>query len=399
MISVDEALSRITAGLSALSDETVPLAKAYGRVVAQDVYPTRKQPPSDVSAMDGYAARSSDLADLPATLKQIGESAAGHRFNGAVGKRECVRIFTGATVPEGADTVVIQENVTADKERILINEGGTPGDHIRGAGLDFEESQVGIAANTRISERHLALLAAMGVTDVPVRRRPRIAILATGDELVQPGQPIGSDQIVSSNSLALAALISRWGGSPTDLGIARDRIDDLERAIAEARGYDALVTIGGASVGDHDLVQSTLVSQGMDLDFWKIAMRPGKPLMHGYLGDLKVVGLPGNPASSYVCAMIFLRTIVHGFLGQPKNVPPQRMVPLAMDMPKNGVRAHYMRAVLTTNTDGMETVTPLPVQDSSMLSVLAEANCLLVRPVHASPATVGDLVPVIPFDA
>ena len=319
-LSVAEARVRILAAAQKIRDvETVALADSLGRTLAADLAAKRTQPPIAVSAMDGYALRAGDVATLPAQLKLIGESAAGYGFSGTVGMGECVRIFTGAPVPQGADAVLMQEYVKADGAMIAPQKSVPSGDFIRKAGLDFSEGDRLLPEGTMLGPVEIALAAAMDHAELPVVRRPRIAILATGDELVRPGDTIGEAQIVASNSFAIAAYVQLAGGTPIDLGIAGDDFAALEAGIRRAREAraDVLVTLGGASVGDHDLVKSALANEGMELGFWRIAMRPGRPLIHGRLGDMLILGLPGNPVSAIVCGVLFLLPLVRALCGAP----------------------------------------------------------------------------------
>ncbi len=398
MISVAEALARITSALTVTAPETVALAAAAGRVLATDVHARVTQPPVAVSAMDGYAVRAEDVAAAPATLRQIGSVPAGGGFAGRVGAGETVRIFTGAPLPEGADAVIIQEDAEADGASITFREAAEPGQYVRPAGLDFSAGELGLAAGRVLTPRDVGLAAAMNVPWLSVRRRPRVALLATGDELVRPGEPIGPSQIVSSNALALAALVGAAGGEASDLGIALDDETSLRAMSAGVRGNDMLVTIGGASVGEHDLVREVLGEQGMELDFWRIAMRPGKPLMFGRIGDTAVLGLPGNPVSALVCGMIFLVPAVHRMLGLEARGPATREAVLGADLAANDRRQDYLRATLTRNGDGTLVATPFPVQDSAMLSRLAHADCLILRAPHAAAAKAGTAVEILTFD-
>ncbi|MGL4973762.1 MAG: molybdopterin molybdotransferase MoeA, partial [Bosea sp. (in: a-proteobacteria)] len=322
LMPVEEALARLLASVpSTMASETVALAQSHGRILAENVVSLRTQPPFPASAMDGYAVRAADLSP-GATLCVIGESAAGRRFSGVLKAGEAVRIFTGAPVPDGADTILIQENADGvGSDTITAKQGEPEGRFVRKAGLDFLAGDVLLKAGQRLQPGMVALAAAMGHGTLPVRRKPRVAILATGDELVMPGDPAGLDQIMASNSFALAGIVAQAGGAPLDLGIARDNHADLARAIgeAQAQGADVLVTLGGASVGDHDLVQAALLKAGMTPGFWKIAMRPGKPLMQGRLGQMVVVGLPGNPVSSIVCGHVFVVPLVRAMLGLAPN--------------------------------------------------------------------------------
>ena len=319
MISVEEALARVLASAEApLDEERIALQAGFGRVLACDLMALRTQPPFPNSAMDGYALRAADCASIPAILRLIGESSAGHAFDGVVGSGEATRIFTGAPMPRGADAIVIQEDVRRETDRIIVSAAVAHGDNLRPAGLDFFEGEALLPAGRRLTPRDVALAAAANHTELPVRRRPRIAIVATGDELVPPGATLGPSQIIASNNFAVAGVVEACGGVAIDLGIAVDTMNSLEVAIRRARDVEAdvLVTLGGASVGDHDLVQKALVAAGMELGFWRIAMRPGKPLMHGRLGRMRVLGLPGNPTSSMVCAILFLRPLLLALQGQ-----------------------------------------------------------------------------------
>src|SRR3984957_7536035 len=390
MISVQEALKRVLASAEApLEAEKVALKEAYGRVLAQDLKALRTQPPFPNSAMDGYAIRSADAASAPATLKVVGESAAGRAFERAVGPGEAVRIFTGAPMPDGADTIVIQEDVSREGEQIRLSAVAPVGDNLRPAGMDFHAGDALIPAGHRLTPRDVALAAAANHTTLAVRRRARVAIVATGDELVAPGGTLGPAQIIASNNFAVAGLVEAYGGVAIDLGIAVDELSATKAAIARASDAkaDVLVTLGGASVGDYDLVQQALVSSGTELGFWRIAMRPGKPLMHGKLGDMRVLGLPGNPTSSMVCSILFLRPLLRALHGEPDpGVDPSQPGRLAVDLPANGVRQDYMRGSLSRNSDGILVATPASSQDSSLVKTMASADGLIVRPPHAEPA-------------
>ena len=399
MIPVADAVARITDAFAPLPAETVPLAAAHGRVLAADIVARITQPPFAVSAMDGYAARATDIAEVPATLRQIGRVPAGARFKGTVGPGETVRIFTGAPVPDGADTIVIQENTRVDGDTVTVHESAQAGRYIRPAGLDFRAGDVGVPAGRRLDARAIGLAAAMNQPWLSVRRKPRIALLATGDEIVMPGEPLGESQIVSSNTHALRAVVEGSGGDAIDLGIARDDAESLVRLAAGARGTDLLVTTGGASVGEHDLIRSALKDEGLALDFWKIAMRPGKPLMFGTVGGTRLLGLPGNPVSSLVCALIFLRPAIARMLGTDEGLQPMtQRAKLGADVGENDERQDYLRAELRRAGDGSLVATPFPKQDSSMLSLLVRAQCLVVRPPHAPAAPRGTAVEIIPLE-
>jgi molybdopterin molybdotransferase len=380
-----------------LGGELVSLDQALGRVLAVALKARLTQPPADVSSMDGYAVRAGDVAALPAKLKIAQRVAAGQPPAGAIGTGEAARIFTGAQLPPGADTVIIQENCEEADGCVTVREGErAPGQHIRRAGLDFKIGDLGLPAGRLLTARDVSLAAAMNRPWLKVTRRPRIALLSTGDELVNPGDPVGPAQIIGSNGIGLAALVQAFGGEPVNLGIARDNLADLDRSIDAALGSDILVTTGGASVGEHDFVREVLVDRGMDLDFWKIAMRPGKPLMFGELGALKVLGMPGNPVSTIVTALLFLKPAVERMLGLARDEAGQVAV-LGKDMPPNDVRQDYVRASLATSADGRRVAIPFAPQDSSMLSLIARAGCLIVRRPHAPAAKAGDSVDIIPL--
>jgi molybdopterin molybdotransferase len=397
MISVAEALARMTADLAPLPEEEIPVTEGCGRVLARDLPALLTQPPFPASAMDGYAVRSADVGSLPVTLTMIGEAAAGHPFGGAVGAGETVRIFTGAPVPEGADLVIIQENVTAEGPRILVRERSAE-DFVRPAGGDFAAGQALLHAGRRLKPRDLLLAAQMNHAVLPVRRRPRIAILASGDELVPPGGAPGPGQIVSSIPVALAAMIRADGGEPLPLGIARDTMESLGACIARAEGADLLVTIGGASVGDHDLVRRGLEEAGFAIGFQNVAMRPGKPSMFGRRGGTHVLGVPGNPISALLCGLVFVRPMIERLLGQTVTETPVETARLAVPIEANGPRQHYMRARLSPDPDGRPTVAPLPSQDSSLVAIFAAADCLIIRPSHAPAATMGEQVEIMRLD-
>ncbi len=316
MLTVAEARARIVSAFTPLPAEQVSIANALGRVLAEPIHARLTQPPFAVSAMDGYAVRAADVARVPVALKIVGYAPAGSAYAQALKPGEAVRIFTGAPLPDGADAIVIQEDTQASGDGVLVKEGAPIGRYVRPAGLDFKHGDLGLAAGKRLGARDIGLAAAMNHPWLQVRRRPRVAILATGDEIVMPGEPVGPQQIVSSNGLALAAFLSAAGAEPVDLGVAADNRDALKRLSAGAAGADLLVTTGGASVGDHDLVKAALGEQGMAVDFWKIAMRPGKPLMFGNIGATKVIGLPGNPVSTLVCSLVFIRPALRAMLGQ-----------------------------------------------------------------------------------
>ena len=391
LLSIADALAQVLEGARPLRAEQVPLAAAHGRVLTEDLTAKRTQPPADVSAMDGYAVRAEDVAQVPATLKMIGEIAAGGAFAGEVRKGEAVRIFTGGVLPPGADTIVIQENTKRDGDAVTVTTVGTKGRHVRRAGLDFRQGDVLLEQGRRLSGRDLALAAAMNYPTLSVHRRPKVAVLATGDELVLPGAAPGPAQIVYSNGYAIMALARREGADVSDLGIVPDRIDDTITALRQARALDAdiLLTSGGASVGDYDLIQQALASEGLALSFWKIALRPGKPMMHGRLGGMQVLGVPGNPVSSFVCAYLFLVPLLRRLAGRHDLVPPAESARLGRDLPANDERAEYLRATLAEGPDG-PIATPFGTQDSSMLASLAKADCLIIREAFAPAQKAGE---------
>jgi len=392
LLSVADALARVLDGVEPLPRENAPLTEACGRVLADDVAALRTQPPADLSAMDGYAVRSADVASVPVTLKVAGEVAAGHPFEGEVGNGEAARIFTGGVIPPGADTIVIQENTSRDGERVIVKQSEKQGRHIRRAGLDFKEGQVLLPRGKRLTDRDVMLAAAMSHPTVPVHRRPKVAVLGTGDELKAPGSPLGPGEIVYSNGFALMALARAEGAEVIDLGIVPDQVEATVAAIRKARagGADILLTTGGASVGDYDLVQRGLKAEGLELSFWRVALRPGRPMMNGRLGAMAVLGLPGNPVSAYVCAFLFLIPLIRKLAGRADLQAPAESALLGRELPENDERADYLRATLERRADGTLVATPISVQDSSMMAALAKADCLVVRGAFAPAAKAGD---------
>ncbi len=396
LMPVSDARRAVLDGAVGLAEEQVALDQACGRVLARDLKALRTQPPEAMSAMDGYAVRSAD-AVLGARLKVIGEVAAGRPFARAVAAGEAVRIFTGGVVPPGADAVVIQEDTTRDGETIVVNEASKAGRHVRRAGLDFAEGDVLLRKGRLLSDRDLALAAAMNHPTLPVHRKPKVALLATGDELVMPGGKPVEGQIVYSSGYALRALALREGAEIIDLGIARDTLDATTRPIraAIAAGADILATTGGASVGEHDLVKRALEAEGIEIAFLRIAMRPGKPMMHGRRGSLRVLGLPGNPVSSYVCAMLFLVPLIRALSGRIDVEPRPIKAVLGRDLAANDQREDYLRATLEERADAPPIATPLGVQDSSLQANLAFSQALIIRPAHAPAISSGALCDVL----
>lgn len=391
LLSVDEARARMLAQAPAPRAETVPLAEAIGRVLAEDVAATRDQPPFRASAMDGYAVRS---ADTPGALRVVGESAAGRGYEGAVGLGQAVRIFTGAALPDGCDAVVIQEDAVREGEAVTVP-AASPGRHVRPAGGDFRAGQALLAQGTVIDPWRLSLAAAAGRGELAVARRPRVALFSTGEEIVEPPAAPGPFQIYDSGSPALAALIRGWGA---EVSRARPVRDDLEATVEALRAADGelVVTLGGASVGDHDLVRKAGEALGLELKVASVAIRPGKPTFFGVLGDgRRMLGLPGNPASAFVCAELFLKPYLMACLGAPAalgTIP----VRLTEDLPANGPREHWMRASLSFE-GGAVTVRPFRDQDSSLVSVFAAADALLRRAPDAPALSAGDLAEALPL--
>ena len=398
LLPVEEALRRVLDGAMPLGSESVDLLGAAERVLAEDVTAQLTQPPFDASAMDGFAVRAADVGKVPAELRVIGESNAGGPYAGTVGAGEAARIFTGASVPKGADAVVIQETTERTGDKLIVREAAAAGANIRRAGGDFRQGDVLLRAGRLLDASAITLAAAGGHASFKVRRPPRIAILATGDELVEPGTNPGPGQIVSSNPYGLAALIKRFGGEAQLLGIAGDTLEALEAKLATGAGADVLVTIGGASVGDRDLVKPALEARGVALDFWKVAVRPGKPMLFGRLDTQRVLGLPGNPLSCLIAARIFLVPLIFRLLGRTDAPLREQAAVLAHPLEANGPRQHYMRATVTPGAAGLLPVTALTTQDSAHMSALAAADVLIVRAPNAAAAAAGETVRVLPLD-
>ena len=390
LLAVAEALARVLAEAKPLPAEKTELDDALGRVLTEDLTALRTQPPAAVSAMDGYALRATDVAQAPVKLAVIGEVAAGHPFEGKVGAGQAARIFTGGVLPEGSDTVVIQELTARNGNTVTVKKPAAKGRNVRLQGIDFSAGQMLLEKGRRLSARDLMLAAAMNYAAVPVHRRPRVAVLGTGDELVAPGGKPAPGEIVYSNGYALRALFQSEGAETIDLGIAHDGVDDIVAAVQKAGDLraDVLVTTGGASVGEHDLVQKALATQGLALSFWKVAIRPGRPMMHGRLGSMQVLGLPGNPVSSFVCGYLFVVPLIRRLSGRSDVVLSPVGAVLGRDLPENDEREDYLRATLVEGPNGL-VATPLPAQDSSLMASLAKAGCLLIRPPHAPAEAAG----------
>ena len=397
LMAVEDALAAILSGAEPLAEEAVDLDAAHRRVLARDLTALRTQPPQAMSAMDGYAVRAVDATHAGGRLRVTGEVAAGRPFERPVGAGEAIRIFTGGVIPDGADAVVIQEDTIVDGAGITITEPAVTGRHIRVAGVDFREGDVLLKAGTRLTGRHLALAASMNYPQLPVRRRPKVALLATGDELVMPGGSPGPGQIVCSNAYALRALSHDEGAETLNLGIASDTVEATTQGIRRAKdaGADILVTTGGASVGDHDLVKRSLEAEGVAMAFWRIAMRPGKPMMHGRLGPMRVIGLPGNPVSSYVCGFLFLVPLIRKLSGQSVVRHRIESALLGRDVAANDQREDYLRARLEARNDGTLIATPVNHQDSSLLANLAAARALVIRRPLAPPAESGEACDIL----
>lgn len=396
LLPVAEALERLLDGAEAGGSEMVELSEAAGRVLAAPLHALRTQPPFDASAMDGYAVRAADIASVPARLSMIGTAPAGKQFTGSVAQGQAIRIFTGAPVPDGADTVTIQENVRdLGNGEIEVLEPTAFGRHIRTKGLDFRQGDLILEKGRLLDAAALSLAAAANHPKLDVLRAPVVAIIATGDELLPPGSEPGPGQIIASNAYGVAAIAQSVGARALNLGIAADRKDAIAGLVAKAldAGADVIVTLGGASVGDHDLVHDVLTGLGMDLDFWKIAMRPGKPLMFGRLGQTRCVGLPGNPVASLICSYIFLKPLLAKLAGRPLAADVRNAV-LDTQMAANDLRQDFVRAVVRETPEGL-VATPFAVQDSSMLRTLADANCAIIREPFAPASAPGSACKVL----
>ncbi len=395
MISVEEAKSKVFSSFSILGSEQIAVSNAFGRVLAEDIYSRLNQPPVAVSSMDGYAVRTIDVRTAPSKLKLIGESAAGSSFGGSVSEGQTVRIFTGAALPRGADSIVIQENTIKHSGTVTILTSAKKGDYVRPKGLDFKKGKKLITAGQKLNYRHLSLIAAMNVPWVNVVRKPRIAILATGNELAMPGEINDENQIVSSNSIGLATFVTACGGEALNLGIAEDKPESILKLVSQIDTTDLLVTIGGASVGEYDLVRPVLIKKGLKIKFNKVAMRPGKPLIFGKIDKLPMFGLPGNPVSAGVTAILFLKPVINLMLGQKLKENNFDNAFLTRDIPKNDFRQDYLRAKLASGRDGRLKVTPFLKQDSSMLATFTASDCLILRKPAAKSLKAGSKVQII----
>lgn len=397
LLPVDEALTRILDGIKPIGVETILLDQALGRVLAKTVIAKRDQPPFPASAMDGYAVRFDDIITLPATLKRVGTSAAGHAFKGKVKPGTAVRILTGAPVPKDTDTVVIQENTITDGTLLTVVQETQRGKNIRRSGLDFAKGDMLVPAGTKLSARDIGLLAAGNACTIKVYRRPKLVLFTTGDELVLPGDRPRADQIISSNSHALTAMANQFGAEVVNLGIVKDSLKATIAAIKKGLGADILLTTGGASVGDHDYVQEAFKACGVKINFWKIALRPGKPFMYGRKDKTHVMGLPGNPVSALVTALIFLKPLLDLMTGLPVHKETTTAI-LEGHLEANDGRQDYMRATLKIAPDGRRIVSPFAAQDSSMQRTLQSSQALIVRPPDAPAAQSGAEIPVLLLD-
>ncbi len=398
LIPVEEALRQILKGVKALGSETVVLQKSIDRVIAKAISAKRDQPPFPASAMDGYAVRYDDVRTLPTALKVIGVSAAGHAFKGTVKAGEAVRILTGAPVPRSADTVVIQENVEKSGNKIVVLQSTSKAKNIRKRGLDFIRGAELVPHLTKMNARDIGVAAAGHNESVSVYRKPTVTLFTTGDELVLPGQRARADQIVSSNNFAIEAAMQKWGATVVNLGIIKDDLKATKAAIRKGLSSDILVTTGGASVGDHDYVQEALKSCGVNIGFWKIALRPGKPLMFGTKGKTRVLGLPGNPVSAFVCSRIFLKPLIEAMQGMTALEFAHTAI-LDGELPENDGRQDYMRATLKYDSDGQARVLVFPTQDSSQQRTLRNADCLVIRKPFEPVVRQGELVKIMLLDS
>ena len=397
MISVEEAIEEIRSNVQNTDLEEIDLIDSYGRVLGKEFFAAVSHPPQNVSSMDGYACNISDIKDAHTTLKVIGEIKPGEKFHGKINKGETARIFTGGTVPDGANIIVIQENVSVKENYILINNYDLNNTFIRNKGLDFFRGDAVNKVGKQINSCDIGLAAAMNVTKLMVRKKPKISIISTGDELVELGTKANSHQIISSTSLSLSMLAKKYGAKTFDLGIAKDNETSINNLIDKTSGSDLIVTIGGASVGDHDLVKSTLAKKGLKIHFWKIAMRPGKPLMFGSLNGVPIISLPGNPVSSIVCSIIFLSHAIHSMMARTDQCIEKKIGYLSRELKQNDSRQDYLRSQITKCEEGKTLIAPFIKQDSSMISTLAKADCLAIRPPNATAAKIGEQIEFIPI--
>ncbi|MEN2494349.1 MAG: Molybdopterin molybdenumtransferase [Hyphomicrobiaceae bacterium hypho_1] len=399
MIDVEQALKRITANVKTVQQEYISLLKADRRILAKHLFARITKPPFDVSAMDGYAVRATDITNLPTSMKVIGESLAGHAFNGKIGVGEAVRIFTGAPMPQGSDSVILQENTTLiDKTLVSIKDDQPEIKYVRSQGMDFKKGDRLILAGHRLTPWSITLAAAMGYANIPVRRKPTVAMLANGNELILPGQPTEENKIICSNPFGIASIIERTGGQAKFLGIADDCRSHLAKLCATGLQYDILVTIGGISFGDYDLVVDVLKSQGMSLVLRQVAMRPGKPMMFGTFKNTYVIGLPGNPVSALICARVFLVPLIEAMLGHQYQAASLQTAITTTPLPENGPLQRYMRAITKANSSGELYVTVFKSQDSSELSQFASSNVLVVRAPYTPALDAGKRVRIMPLD-
>lgn len=391
LLPVNDALIRVLNAVTPIDTEIISIHDAFGRVTAQDIKSNLTQPPFDASAMDGYAVRHGDKSPL----KLVGVSQAGKAYDGVLKAGETVRIFTGAPLVEGADTIIIQENVTVQDNEVTLNEVSEIGVNIRAAGGDFKKGDILVSNGTVINSRHIAVLTAGNVATLPVYKKPKVAILATGDELVDVGSDVSDDKIVNSNIPLFKALITEHGGVPIDLGIARDNIDDVKAKITEVKNVDMFVSIGGVSVGDYDIIQDVLIKAGLKVDFWKVAMQPGKPMIFGDFNNIPYFGMPGNPASAFVCFANFMLPALDKICGKIELGFKKSTAYLGHDLEQGGSRTNYLRAYFRENENGDKIVSAKFNQSSAKLKTLADANCLLIRDIDAPFAKAGEPVKIV----
>ena len=399
LLPVSEARENMLKNISSLSSEKCSIERAHNRIIAQDLTALLSHPAEAVSSMDGYAARISDIVDIPAILPQVGISSAGHIYNKRLLSGQLVRIFTGAVIPDGCDTIILQEDTKISQDGIEINERPRLEQYIRASGLDFSAGDKIISKSSKLTARECALIALAGYHEVPVVKQPKIGVLTSGDELVPPGEKPQTGQLVNSNNLLLCALIRACGGIAVDLGILPDKSGALIEYLEECPNLDLIITTGGASVGDHDYIAKDInKSANSELYFWKIAMRPGKPLMFGHYKNIPFLGLPGNPVSVGVCSVLFLEPIIKQFLSQDPNLVFSSAL-TTNSLPENDGREEYLRAKLSVDDEGNKQVSAASKQDSSMLATLASADCLIQRPAHSPRIEAGAPVPILNFPA